>query len=170
MNESSQACCEHYQSGGWMNTLSCKAQLLFSCLTACLSSCLSTCLPDYLPTYRAPFVQIKGAWTEGVEVKYYFFSQEFIFKRRSVEFLYSVCLKTSLPASPANCPASFYYSLWQAAFLLTCLLKYPCYLCESVHSSKPPNPWICASFYWISSSLHLSSLPVTQNASAPLKK
>lgn len=61
MNESSQACCEHYQSGGWINTLSCKAQLLFSCFTACLSSCLSTCLPDYLPTYRAPFVQIKGA-------------------------------------------------------------------------------------------------------------
>lgn len=62
MNESSQACCEHYLSGGWMNTLSCKAQLVFSCLTACLSSCLSTCLPDYLPTYRAPFFQIKGAW------------------------------------------------------------------------------------------------------------
>lgn len=62
MNESNQACCEHYQSAGWMNTLSCKAQLLFSCLTACLSSCLSTCLPDYLPTYRAPFVQIKERW------------------------------------------------------------------------------------------------------------
>ncbi len=48
--------------GGWMNTLSCKAQLLFSCLTACLSSCLSTCLPDYLPTYREHFVQVKWTW------------------------------------------------------------------------------------------------------------
>lgn len=61
MNESSRACCEHYQSGGWMNTLSCKAQLLFASQLG-LSSCLSTCLPDYLPTYRAPFVQIKGTW------------------------------------------------------------------------------------------------------------
>lgn len=65
MNESSQACCEYYQSRQWMNALLCKAQLLFSCLTACLSSSLSTCLPDYLPTYRASFVQIKGAWMGG---------------------------------------------------------------------------------------------------------
>lgn len=120
MNESSHACCEHYQSGGWMNTLSCKAQLLFSCLTACLSSCLSTRSPDYLPTYRDPFVQIKRG-KDGGEAKFYSFSPEFVLRRRCVEVLY---LQTSPLASPANSPAFFYYSVWQSISFSTCLLKY----------------------------------------------
>lgn len=107
------------------------------CLPAYQPACLITC-----PHTEHLLSRLKGHGRRGAEVEYYFFSQEFIFKRRSVEFLYSVCLKTSLPPSPANCPASFYYSLWQAAFLSTCPLKYPSYLCESVHSSKPPNPFL----------------------------
>lgn len=135
MNESSQACCEHYQSEGWMNTLSCKAQLRISCLTACLSSCLSTCLPDYLPTYRAPFVQILGARMGG-EVKYSY-----------------ICAPQNLAAYlPANCPASFYYSLWQDVSLSTRLLKIsqlPLWVCAFLHAPLTLN--IC--FYWISQSL-----------------
>lgn len=80
-----------------MNTLPCNAQLLFSCLTACRSSCLSTRSPDYLPTYRAAFVQIKRGRDEG-EAKYYFFSLEFILRRRCVEFLTSK--PHSLPPLP----------------------------------------------------------------------
>ncbi len=124
-----------------MNTLPCKAQLLFSCLTACLSSCLSTCLADYLPTYRAPFVQIKGAWTEGGRGEILFLFTRIHFQKEMCGVSLLLCAsRPPLPASPANCPASFYYSLWQAAFLSTCLLKYPSYLCESVHSPMPPSP------------------------------
>lgn len=138
-----------------MNTLSCKAQLLFSCLTACQSSCLSTCLPDYLPTYRAAFVQIKEK-SDGGEVKYYFYTQEFIFFTQCASEL--CCLFPLLTVQP--------FSITLSGRLSTCLLRYPIYLCESVHSSMPPNPWISASTGYCchcSSSLHPKCITFTYN-------
>lgn len=96
-----------------MNILSCKAQLLFSCLTACLSSCPSTCSPDYLHTYRAPFVQIKGAQGGG-EILFPFTRINF---EKALNFFTLCALKLSclsprrstpcFPITPPGWPSSF---------------------------------------------------------------
>lgn len=122
MNESRQACCEHYQSRDeWIHyharhNFSFPASQLV-CYPAHQPASLITC-----PHTEHLLSRLKeDRW--GRE-KYYFFSQKIFLKRRCVEFFYSVCLTASLPDPFSNCPVWLYYSLWQAAFLSTCLLKY----------------------------------------------
>ena len=146
MNASSRACCEHYQSGGgeWIHYHS-RHNFSFPA-SQLLSSCLSTCPPDYLPTYRAAFVQIKGA-RMGARWNIISFHRNSFWEGDVLSFFARCASQRVLPASPANCPASFDYSLSPAGCLLppTCLLKYPGYFYESLQSSKQPNPRISAS-------------------------
>lgn len=88
------------------------------CLPAYQPACLITC-----PHTEHLLSRLKGdGWGR---MKYYFFSREFILKRRCVGFF---AVPQSFTASLPNCPDSFYYPLWQAVFLCTCLLKCPSYL------------------------------------------
>ena len=170
MNESIQACCEHYQSGGWMNTLSCKAQLLFSCFTACLSSCLSTCSPDYyLPTYRAPFVQIKGAYT-GARWNIISFHKNSFWKKGDVLSSFALlratkalCLPPLLTVQPLSISLSD-----RLPSSLPVYLNIPVTSVSLCSSPWPPNLWITTSVRYLHHCLSacFSSLPLTENSSA----